>query len=260
MAIIDIERARNLYNSESYESNTNDWEDSTSAFRARAFHEALAQAGLAQRAGSFLDVGCGSGGVLMKLSANHGSQIKGGQGRFEGIDLSPNAVKIAQQLYPDAEAHGVSFAVGLVQDKVVAEPYDVVSLIHVLEHCPDMLEMLAACERVGRHLYINVPIEVNLMYTLRRRVLVHQYLSYGHLHFFNEEFFLCWLEKNGFEILSTVYSADFEIPKAGLGYRVTQALRRWTGRVLGPSVATWLLGGYSFGVLVRSRALPARAA
>lgn len=116
-----------------------------------------------------------------------------------------------------------------------------------------MLEMLQACERISRYLYINVPIEVNVLYALRLNVIENQYLSYGHLHFFNEPFFLCWLEQNGFEILSTVYSNDFEINKKGVSYKAIQLFRRWIGKYFGPEIASWLLGGYSYGVLIRSR-------
>lgn len=255
MAIFDIERAANLYNASNYECNTSNWEDSASVFRAKAFYEAMTKARLADQIASVLDVGCGSGGVLMKLSEDHGKKIGNGFAKYDGIDLSTNAIRIANQLYPKAAEHNVSFSVELIDNKNVGEKYSVVSLIHVLEHCPDMLEMLGACEKKANYLYINVPIEVNLLYTLRRNVLVNQYLSYGHLHFFNEKFFLCWLEKNGFEILSTVYSPDFEIPKKGIGYQIIQRVRRWVGFGMGPAIATWLLGGYSFGVLVRSRAM-----
>jgi SAM-dependent methyltransferase len=254
VAIIDNERVKNLYGADDYESNTRNWEDSASVFRAKAFYEAVDKVRLSDQVSSILDVGCGSGGVLMKLSEDYGKKIGNGLAKFDGIDLSINAIKIANRLYPKAAEHNVSFSVELIDKNNVGEKYSIISLIHVLEHCPDMLEMLNACEMKAKYLYINVPIEVNLLYTLRRNVLVNQYLSYGHLHFFNEQFFLCWLEKNGFEILTTVYSPDFEIPKKGIGYQIIQRLRRWIGVVMGPGIATWLLGGYSLGVLVRSRA------
>jgi SAM-dependent methyltransferase len=253
MAIFDVERATNLYNADAYESNTSNWEDSASVFRAKAFYEAMSKGGVTDQVTSILDVGCGSGGVLMKLSKGYGNKIGNGLARYDGIDLSANAIGVANRLYPRASDHAVYFSVGLINDENVNDKYSIVSLIHVLEHCPDMLEMLGACEKKADYLYINVPIEVNLLYTLRRTVLVNQYLSYGHLHFFNEKFFLCWLEKNGFEVLSTVYSPDFEVPKSGASYQMARWLRRWIGIGVGPAIATWLLGGNSFGVLVRSR-------
>lgn len=253
MAIIDKERAENLYKTAVYERNTSNWEDSASIFRANAFYAALLKAQIAHQSNKILDVGCGSGGVLMNLSRLHGSKIGRGCARYDGIDLSPNAIKVANRIYPNAHEYNVNFSSALVDDPHVDANYSIISLIHVLEHCPDMLEMLSVCEKKSSYLYINVPIEVNLFYTFRRQVLVNQYLSYGHLHFFNEPFFLCWLENNGFDILATVYSPDFEIQKRGVGYKAVQLLRRIIGLALGPAITTWLLGGYSFGVIVRSR-------
>lgn len=253
MAIFDNERAKNLYNATDYERNTENWEDATSVFRAKAFYEAMFKARLTEQTTSILDVGCGSGGVLMQLSLEYGRKIGKGCTRFDGIDLSENAINIANRLYPNAYEHNVSFSAELIDAKNSKTKYNIVSLIHVLEHCPDMLEMLTLCEKKASYLYINVPIEVNLLYALRRNVLVNQYLSYGHLHFFNESFFERWLEMNGFEIMSTVYSSDFEISKKGFGYNFVKLLRRSIGVIAGPSIAAWLLGGYSFGVLIRSR-------
>jgi 2-polyprenyl-3-methyl-5-hydroxy-6-metoxy-1,4-benzoquinol methylase len=59
---------------------------------------------------SVLDVGCGSGGVLMKLSQDHGRKIGNGFTIYDGIDLSKNAIRIANQLYPKAAEHNVNLA------------------------------------------------------------------------------------------------------------------------------------------------------
>ncbi len=117
MAIFDNERATNLYNADDYESNTSNWEDSASVFRAKAFYEAMTKARLTDQVSSVLDVGCGSGGVLMKLSEDHGKKIGNGLAKFDGIDLSTNAIKIANRLYPKAAEHNVSFSVELIDKK-----------------------------------------------------------------------------------------------------------------------------------------------
>lgn len=252
MAVFDKERAVNLYNSNSYEANTNNWEDSTGIYRASAFYKSLTEAGVLGKLRSVLDVGCGSGGVLMELSELLAPQ-SGKSIKMDGIDLSANAIAIARDLYPNSPLRNVNFFVEMINDKPSSKLYTVASLIHVLEHCPDMQEMLALCEKRAEYLYINVPIEVNIFYSLRKNLLVNQYLKYGHLHFFDENFFITWLKKNGFEVLSVVYSTDFEISKSGLVYKVIQLIRRWLGFFVGPSVAMWLFGGYSLGVLVRSR-------
>ena len=252
MATVDQERLHNLYNASHYKDNTSDWEDSASSYRADAFYIALCLAGIHDSVNSFLDVGCGSGGVLMQLYKKYGSMLNSGNTTFHGVDLSINAIEIANKLYPKSKDNNISFTVGSYNNSP-SDNYDVVSIIHVLEHCPDMLEMLSECEMKGQYLYINVPIEVNIFYSFRKKVLVNQYKKYGHLHFFNEDFFVCWLEQNGFKLISIVYSSDFEVVKSGFSYNLMQLLRRWCGRLIGPSRAMWLLGGYSLGVLVKSR-------
>jgi SAM-dependent methyltransferase len=253
MATVDLERAENLYNSNVYSGNTNAWEDAASLYRAQAFFRALNDGGVLNGLDSILDVGCGSGGVISKLCPMISSAFPMMKIKFMGIDLSPHAINVANQLYPDAASKGAEFVNCTVEAVDSNQKFTVASLIHVLEHCPDMLEMLSICESKAKYLYINVPIEVNLFYTLRRNVLQGQYLRYGHLHFFDEGFFVCWLKQNGFKVLSTVYSSDFEIPKSGVGYKAVQYLRRIAGKLFGPGVATWMLGGYSLGVLVESR-------
>lgn len=96
MAIIDSERVENLYNATDYINNTNNWEDSTSVFRARAFHQAINKAQLSEQIESIIYVGCGSGGVLMQLSENYGHEIGRGLTKFDGIDLSNNAINVAR--------------------------------------------------------------------------------------------------------------------------------------------------------------------
>lgn len=253
MAVFDKERFDNLYNSDLYEGNTHNWEDATASARAKAFYEALKSAHILEHVNSVLDVGCGSGGIIVELKKRYGHFIGGGRAKFQGIDPSPRAIEIAKKLYSEFESEGVRFSVALLAEDTRIERHSVVSLIHVLEHCPDMLEMLSLCERHGDFVYINVPVDVNLFYALRPKVLARQYMNYGHLHFFNEAFILEWLCQNGFKVLATSYSADFEINKKGVAFQVVKSLRRLAGKLLGPPVATWLLGGYSFGVLVRSR-------
>ena len=250
MATVDHERLNNLYNSNDYENNTSDWEDAASSYRADTFYKALKLANIHNSVNSILDVGCGSGGVLVELRKKFGLILNADSMKFHGVDLSKNAVDIAKRLH-QSEGNNITFTLGSYNNSP-SRYYDVVSLIHVLEHCPDMFEMLSECKKKGNYFYINVPIEVNIFYSLRKKVLVNQYIKYGHLHFFNEDFFVFYLKQNGFKLLSTVYSSDFEVKKPGFSYNLLKLLRRWIGILIGPSKAMWLLGGFSLGVLVKS--------
>jgi len=251
MAILDKERSMNLYNADSYKSNTNNWEDEVSVYRAAAYLDALSAAGLIGKIDSILDVGCGSGGVLAKLSDDPRLQ----NSHLEGIDISNNAVDIANTL---AEKKGVSnrvsYHVRSLTDVAATAKYTIISLIHVLEHCPDMLEMLEECAKRSDYQYINVPLEYNLFYCLLPNIPAKQYEKYGHLHFFDELFFLKWLNSNGFDVVAKVYSEDFMVQKCGLAYRALQRVRQFCLRAFGPLATIRYLAGLSGGYLVKKRA------
>jgi SAM-dependent methyltransferase len=253
MAIIDEERNANLYSAEAYVRNTDNWEDAAAIFRAKALVDALRAGGIYERVSSILDVGCGSGGVLASFRDLHKSQDTNSRDvRLHGIDISAHAIQTARKLHSVGGESDLNFEVHSIADMDSSDKHTLVTLIHVLEHCPDALEMLKACETFGEFLYVNVPLEVNLFYSVRPRLLMNQYLKYGHVHFFNRSFFLTWLEKNGYRIISEVYSADFEVAKEGLFYNSMKLARRLLGYV-SPSATAWLLGGFSLGVLIEKK-------
>jgi len=251
MSITDLERLKNLYDGSDYEKNTVNWEDSVSKYRSKAFFKALNNAGLNKDIKSVLDVGCGSGGVLVDLNRKYGEKLGDNDVRYFGIDISAKAIGVANKLYSDSVYNNILFSVKSITDDLELDAFTVVSLIHVLEHCPDMYEMLSHCSEKGKYVYINVPLEVNLFYVLRRKVIRNQYEKYGHVHFFDENFFLSWLKNNQFVVLSKVYSEDFKIDKKGLWYSLVKKLREVVGAGVSHSFAAWLLGGYSLGVLVK---------
>lgn len=250
MAILDAERSKTLYNGEEYADNTNNWEDDVSSFRATALITALSEAKLIGRISSILDVGCGSGGVLAKVSQD--PRTKGVE--LHGIDISVKAIEIAERIYcSDGDDRRVTFEVRSITDLPAERKYSVLSLIHVLEHCPDMLEMLEECAVRSDFQYINVPLEFNIFYALRGSIPAHQYEKYGHLHFFDERFFIAWLERNGFEVITKVYSEDYMIHKSGVMYNLIKSARRASQKIFGPLATIKFLAGLSGGYLVRKR-------
>jgi SAM-dependent methyltransferase len=253
MSILDKERSENLYNAESYKNNTNNWEDDVSVFRAEAFLNALAAASLTGKVESILDVGCGSGGVLAEMAGN--AVLSGA--RMEGIDISTTAIDIANKLAKHKSVEGrVTYALRSITEIPKKPKYTVVSMIHVLEHCPDMLEMLEECASRGEYVYINVPLEFNLFYAMRRNIPAQQYNKYGHLHFFDESFVVTWLDRNGYDVVGKSYSRDYMIKKPGLTYKIFQTLRTLCLSAFGPLNTIWLLSGLSGGYLVRKRVRP----
>ncbi|RLA51393.1 MAG: hypothetical protein DRR42_10495 [Gammaproteobacteria bacterium] len=250
MAILDKERSENLYNADSYKNNTDNWEDEVSFYRAAGFLDALEQAGLIGEIDSILDVGCGSGGVLAEMA----DDLRLEETHLEGIDISRIAVGIANSLAERKGVRGrIKYQVQSLTDVDTSAKYTVTSMIHVLEHCPDMLEMLEECAKRSEYQYINVPLEYNLFYCLLRNVPAQQYEKYGHLHFFDEPFILKWLDSNGYDVVVKVYSSDYMVQKPGFSYGAFQRLRKFWHRAFGPLSTIRYLAGLSGGYLVKKR-------
>ncbi|MBL4849804.1 MAG: class I SAM-dependent methyltransferase [Planctomycetes bacterium] len=111
-------------------------------------YDVLAERGYARLLGEFqrhipssrplrcVDLGCGSGEFTARL-APLGIEL-------HGIDLSPNAIALAQQRLPDA-----SFRVGDIEDTgFEASSFDLVVLSGVLHHFPDLTHVTRECARI----------------------------------------------------------------------------------------------------------------
>lgn len=85
--------------------------------------------------GRFLDVGCGAGGVLQRMSA-HGWKCA-------GIDLSADAVRAARRAAPDAAVEQATLETYRPHGTFAA-----ISLQHVLEHLPRPLSSLTRCREL----------------------------------------------------------------------------------------------------------------
>ena len=111
--------------------------------------------------------------------------------------------------------------------------------------------MVESC--FSEYQYINVPLEYNLFYSLRGSVPERQFEKYGHLHFFDEPFFLKWLDSNEYDVIANVYSEDFRVKKSGIAYKGFQMLRSVSLRLFGPRWTIKYLAGISGGYLTKKR-------
>ena len=82
--------------------------------------------------GRFLDVGCGNG-LLLKRMSDCGWDTT-------GIDMSSLAIQAAHANAPRASLH-----VGTLEDTDLEGPFDLIAMYHVLEHVPHPVECLAKC-------------------------------------------------------------------------------------------------------------------
>ena len=87
-----------------------------------------------------LDVGCG-GGILADAMARSGAEVL-------GIDLSVKALRVAQLHALEAQTQGVEYREISAEALADEQPgsFDVVTCMEMLEHVPDPLLVVKACE------------------------------------------------------------------------------------------------------------------
>jgi SAM-dependent methyltransferase len=253
MALIDDERVRNLYTSGAYEKNTHDWQDRESDPRAQAVLEAIEV--LSEDPANIVDVGCGAGGVLLRMAQS--DRLRNAQ--FLGLDISEAAIERAKS---KAALEGKNFTrldyqIGSFDEMAAArgnrDKHDLVMLIHVLEHCPDIEAVLRLVCQNSKYVYINVPIEITPMYAMRPKVYQNLYLRYGHLHFFTEGFLEEFFRSKNFVVLSKVYSKDYQATPGSLRQKFIKTVRTMLIAVCPMRIAYKLVGGVSVGYLLEGQ-------
>ena len=228
-----------LYSTETYSDNTGGWLPNEDFAKASTIIRVLNKADVMQNISSVLDVGCGTGGILRHVHQS----ISNGNTAL-GIDLSIIGIKLANE----KSAKNLSFK-ALSLEQVEGE-FDLVILSHVLEHIADwdnFLEKLSL--KVNRYLYINVPLEVNVLSAIRGRSLLETYKKYGHVHFFDEDFVISYLEDCGFNVLVKDYGEEFIVQNSTLRGRLAKLPRKLLGK-LSRRIAARLVGGYSLALLL----------
>jgi SAM-dependent methyltransferase len=138
---------------------------------------------------SILDIGCGTGAVLVALT-----RLGFGR-RYYAIDVAEPPVQLVRQR-PDLP--------GLIEAQVFngsnipygTQQFDLAILSHVIEHIPDPVPVIQEAARVARYVVIEVPLEDNL-YT---RLQVHLFGSgyreaIGHIQWFSRHSFQHLLQR-----------------------------------------------------------------
>ncbi|MCP1837420.1 SAM-dependent methyltransferase [Bradyrhizobium sp. USDA 4524] len=156
----------------------------------KADHIAGLLGAAAAKVGNVLEVGCGTGAVLARLSAI-------GVGRdFTGIDVIDPATNLeidgaasAPFRWSSYDGATIPFADG---------SFDLVYASHVLEHVPEPRAFLHELARVARtFVYVEVPCELHAR--TNRRAL-QSTLDIGHINFYTPDTFRLVLETAGLHV------------------------------------------------------------
>jgi SAM-dependent methyltransferase len=190
------------------------------------------------RVESYIDVGCGSGGVAAGISA--GLRAAGQPLQVtKGYDVSPHVAGLQR---PGIEwVHG-----DFCQSQ---EKADLVTLFDVMEHVPDPVQFMRGVAQRCQVLALHIPLDDSLGNALLDRYRVR--LRYpGHLIFLNPATALTMLASAGLVVLDYKYTHGYMAPsgRASLLQKIAIPFRWMLGRI-SPWLASRCLGGLSLMVI-----------
>jgi ubiquinone/menaquinone biosynthesis C-methylase UbiE len=191
---------------------------------------------------AILDVGAGDGAVLARLDA------AGFGERLSAVDISESAVSSIRR-------RGIGRLVAADTFDGYQLPYqdqqfDLVILSHVVEHVEHPRALLIEAARVGRHLFVEVPLE----YT--RRLPRHfQWTDTGHINYYSPKLIRYLLESTNLSLKAERISNP-SLALSQFRYRRTRGLAHYFMREAAlrclPAVATMLFA-YHYSALCESR-------
>lgn len=151
---------------------------------------------------SILDVGCGSGKILIKLSQLLGTD------KNTGIDISQKIIDVARSNDLDGRATWLATDIFFP----TLSKHDVVLAVDIVEHVPEDRCFLKRVGQLGDFIVIKVPIEENLVNRLVKTVtsggidpLMDTEVRYGHIHHYSVEGFLSLLAESNLRLIKIDY-------------------------------------------------------
>lgn len=232
----------NLYTTAEYSKNTGGWCPDEDKEKAKTIKKILITSGIKDEITSILDIGCGTGGILKNIKDSFDKNIY-----CEGTDFSDLAIKKAQQL----GRNDIKFSTKKISE--LDRKYDLIILSHVLEHVMNWDGFLDELSNISeRYIYINVPLEVNLINTIRGSALTGTYKNYGHVHFFDENFLIQYLIDCDFEIVAKEYGEEFKVATSTTRGKIARLPRLIFG-MLSKRIAARIFGGYSLAILIKPK-------
>jgi len=187
------------------------------------------------------EVGCGFGEVLRLLQKAMGEGCE-----FWGYEISPFALEHAEER-ANARLH-----FKLADFTRESTPsFDLLLVLDVVEHVADYLGFLQKIKPKSEYKILQVPLELSAQTVVRRKALLKQRDSMGHLHYFTKETFLRSLEDCGYEVIDYVYTAgSLELPTQVWTTKLMKTPRRLFSAV-NKDLAARVLGGYRLMALAR---------
>jgi SAM-dependent methyltransferase len=232
----------NIYTSGKYLEVTESWHAEDARWKAEQIRAMIDGHHLQPK--TIAEIGCGSGAVIHELSALAGLQDV----RFEGYDISPQAIELARQLVNDR----IRF---FQQDLLATDDrkhFDILLVVDVFEHVPDYMGFVEKCKSKAEFKIFHIPLDIHVSSVVRNAFIKNRY-TIGHIHYFTAESAVATLRDTGHEVLDCVYTnVAFGLFKEHPSVkRAVANVPRWLFSKLSVPFAARVLGGYSLLVLTR---------
>lgn len=224
---------RERYRSGAYAEQHPRWHEEDAAAKAAAVAELLQYGGVEPDV--VVDVGCGTGGVLVDLHRRFGGRWPATH--WEGWDIAPEPIRRARA----HEGGQLHFVCG---DFLASERQaDLLLCLDVFEHMHDDVGFLESLRPRARWMVFRIPLDLSVWDVLRPHRLNAVGPRFGHHHVYTRELALQRLEQAGYRVAAE----RFHRIRHG-GPRGLDRLRDLWGRVA-PRTAARVLGGVSLMVL-----------
>lgn len=226
-----------LYTSDSdaYLKHNPTWHQEDSEWKANQVAKILKRNNLEPK--TALEVGCGAGAILHHLAKEYPTAD------FVGSDISDAALEMAKPYATDK----ISFTTAVAPDA----HFDVLMMIDVFEHVDDYLGFLREHRPLATYHVFHIPLDMTVYKILRPKVLMHNRLNIGHLHYFTKEAALETLRYAGYEVVDYDYTLwGLETPQPTLLKKIGR-LPLWLLCKINKDLAAKTLGGMSLIVLAK---------
>ncbi len=230
----------NIYNDETYLKNNPTWHEEDAGFKADKILKILQENSISFN--SICEIGCGSGEILVELSAKLPAEIK-----YYGFDISKDAINIAKQ----KECTRIKFELQDITQNDHHENYDVILVVDILEHLENYFEFLRGISSKGKYTIFHIPLDLSTWSLFREKMLIESKERVGHIHNFTEGLILKTLTDFGFEIIDKFYTEPLHKP-TNIKEKIIHFSRKLLFKI-NQSFCTKTIGGYSVLVLTKNK-------
>lgn len=225
-----------MYTDGCYLSQNPGWHENGATWKARQVLSLLEHMGYQPE--SIVDVGCGTGGVLVALAGT----LTGA--KLVGYDPSPQAIDVYER------SVSVDLRVGTAED--IRETYDLLISLDVFEHVEDYIGFLRSLRAIASQFIFHIPLDVSAQSVIREKPLLVGRQTVGHLHYFTRGTALASLETAGYRVICDRLLLPADMPDRRARTRMANLPRR-LGRAVAPQASARIMGGFTLLVLASGK-------